>query len=229
MIKKKRKLMSALLAAALILAATAVCCSAGTPSRPEMGTVLDLEGLLSAESVSAIEEANNALEKKNGCLLYVLTVEDTSGLEIREYASYLYERWQLPENAALLIVSSAKADYYLLVGAGASGMLGTQDIKDVLYSSLEVNFAEGNYDQAVLSCARTVISKLEAVPGETESNGFLKALFSLILVVIALAIIGIAVIMAIRARNIRRARRRRQIRRASSSGSKLPPRTPRKY
>lgn len=128
--------------------------------------VTDNAGVLSATTVNYVEQVNAELETSaNGAQICIVTVNDCEGYSIADLAYNTFDQagigsWEYNNGILLLLAINEPCDdyigdYYVAVGDGISQFIGDDELWDLLYTSVEENFAKEDYDAAVMNFADT--------------------------------------------------------------------------
>ena len=180
--KNFAKRISALVLAVVVSAA--VLCPAAfaaqLPSLPKDQCVVDDANALNSQVTQTIEELNAKLETNcKGAQIGVLTVQYTGNLSTEDYATEAFNAWEIG-NATnnngvliLLVMESAQyadGDYYLTYGDGfRNTTLAKQS--SAIAQTMESDFANRDYSDAVITCANNVADTIASVYGVNLDNG----------------------------------------------------------
>lgn len=150
------------------------------PDLPEGQCVVDDAGVLSSTTKEKLETLNDQLDQQcKGAQIGVLTVDYTGSVSTEEYATQAANAWGLgssSENNGVLILlvmqsqQYADGDYYLATGDGFRNTT-LEKQASALAQTMEDEFAAGDYDAAVFTCANNVASTIADVYGVTLSSG----------------------------------------------------------
>ncbi len=114
----------------------------------------DYAGVLSDATKAAIVSGNQTLRTATGGEIVVVTVDNTDGKEIGEYAKELGNLWGVGSaqynNGMVLLLSIKDDNYYVAFGTGLDSLI--EKLQNLLDTELEPDFAAKNYDAGVLKC-----------------------------------------------------------------------------
>lgn len=180
--KNFAKRISALVLAVVVSAA--VLCPAAfaaqLPSLPKGECVVDDANALNSQVTQTIEELNAKLETNcKGAQIGVLTVQYTGNLSTEDYATEALNAWGIG-NATnnngvliLLVMESAQyadGDYYLTYGDGFRNTTLAKQASAIA-QTMESDFANRDYSDAVITCANNVADTIASVYGVNLDNG----------------------------------------------------------
>lgn len=180
--KNFAKRISALVLAVVVSAA--VLCPAAfaaqLPSLPKDECVVDDANALNSQVTQTIEELNAKLETNcKGAQIDVLTVQYTGNLSTEDYATEAFNAWGIG-NATnnngvliLLVMESAQyadGDYYLTYGDGFRNTTLAKQASAIA-QTMESDFANRDYSDAVITCANNVADTIASVYGVNLDNG----------------------------------------------------------
>lgn len=179
----KSRLFAAVLAAALALSAlcTPAFATATLPDLPKDEYVVDDADILSDSTAEQVEAISAQLEQScDGAQIGVLTVQYTGNVSTEEFALQAFNAWGLgssdKNNGALILLvmetaEYADGDYYLTTGTGFRNT-ELETNASAISQTMETEFAAGDYDAAVLTCAQNVAETIADIYGVTlESTG----------------------------------------------------------
>ena len=180
--KNFAKRISALVLAVVVSAA--VLCPAAfaaqLPSLPKDECVVDDANALNSQVTQTIEELNAKLETNcKGAQIGVLTVQYTGNLSTEDYATEAFNALGIG-NATnnngvliLLVMESAQyadGDYYLTYGDGFRNTTLAKQASAIA-QTMESDFANRDYSDAVITCANNVADTIASVYGVNLDNG----------------------------------------------------------
>lgn len=120
------------------------------PSPNDDFYVLDQANVLSSETEWRIVYNNDLLYDACGAQIVFVTVDDTDGKAIDDYAYDLFNRWGIgsssKDNGFLVLMAIDDDNYYALPGSGLEKKLSSGEIKLMLDDYLEPDFAVRDYD-----------------------------------------------------------------------------------
>ena len=180
--KNFAKRISALVLAVVVSAA--VLCPAAfaaqLPSLPKDQCVVDDAGVLNSSTVQTITELNAQLEAScSGAQIGVLTVEYTGNDSTEDYATQAFNAWGIGSSSKnngvliLLVMESAQyadGDYYLTYGDGFRNTTLAKQASAIA-QTMESDFANRDYSDAVITCANNVADTIASVYGVNLDNG----------------------------------------------------------
>ena len=131
--------------------------------------VYDSANVLTDATKDYIVSKNWSLCEQCGAQVVVACIKTTGNMPISEYASMLFENWQIGDsktnNGVLILLAVEDNDYYMLQGNGIKSSLPSGEIKVILTNNMEPSFATGDYDTAVKETFDRVIAHFEAAYG----------------------------------------------------------------
>lgn len=142
-----KKLAQGLMTFLAVIAVSVWTVSAFTVPQPlENFYVADYANVINSKDADAIRTVNKNLEARNGSQIVVATFDFLDGEAIDE------------------------EDYYCLQGKGLEKTLPTSDIQAILDSTLEPEFAAGNYSTGALKTVQALAQRLEKTAGTPVVN-----------------------------------------------------------
>ena len=140
--------------AAIIFALSLTAIPVSAVVSPNGNYTADEAGVLSEKTKDHITERNYNLEANcSGAQICVVTIRSSGRESIENYASTLFEKWQIgrsgEDNGVLLLMAIEDKDYYILTGTGLTTAFTTKTVSNIIRNSLEPFFGEGDYDGAV--------------------------------------------------------------------------------
>ncbi len=157
------------------------------------GYVTDNDGLLSSSGRSAVTSAVNRLYNDRHIRLWVVYVDNFSGLSAQNWAQRTYKSSDLGDNDALLAVSSTERAYAFLVPSTVRSIKPSQ-VDDLRRAQIEPALRNGDWSGAAIAAA----NGLNRPPDYTG-----RIVLLAILAAIVVAVVLLLIVMR------RRARRRR--------------------
>ena len=181
--KNFAKRVSALLLA-LVVGAAALCpaalAAASLPDLPRDQCVVDDANILSDSTTQTIVDLNNQLQSScNGAQIGVLTVDYTGNYSTEDYATQAFNAWGIgsaSENNGVLILLVMESpiyedgDYYVTYGDGFRNTT-LESQASALAQTMEGDFVNRDYSDAVITCANNVASTIASVYGVNLNNG----------------------------------------------------------
>ena len=177
-----RKLSALLLV--FVVSAAALCpafaATASLPSLPIGQCVVDDANVLSSSTVQTITDLNAQLESScSGAQIGVLTVDYTGNLTTEDYALQAFNTWGIgssSENNGVLILLVMESpiyedvDYYVTYGDGFRNTT-LESQASALAQTMEGDFVNRDYSDAVITCANNVADTIASVYGVNLNNG----------------------------------------------------------
>ena len=169
---------------ALVVGAAALCpaalAAASLPDLPRDQCVVDDANVLSDSTTQTIIDLNAQLEQScSGAQIGVLTVDYTGNYSTEDYATQAFNTWGIG-NAAnnngvliLLVMESPiydDGDYYLTYGDGFRNTT-LESQSSAIAQTMEDDFADHDYSDAVITCANNVASTIADIYGVSLNNG----------------------------------------------------------
>ena len=178
----ERKLSALLLV--FVVSAAALCpafaASASLPSLPSGQCVVDDANVLSSSTVQTITDLNAQLESScSGAQIGVLTVDYTGSCTTEEYALQAANAWGIGSSTGnngvliLLVMETqqyADGDYYIATGDGFRNTT-LESQASALAQTMEGDFVNCDYSDAVITCANNVADTIASVYGVNLNNG----------------------------------------------------------
>ena len=177
-----RKLSALLLV--FVVSAAALCpafaASASLPSLPSGQCVVDEANVLSSSTEQTIIQLNNQLQANcKGATIGVLTVDYTGSCTTEEYALQAANAWGIGSSTGnngvliLLVMETqqyADGDYYIATGDGFRNTT-LESQASALAQTMEGDFVNRDYSDAVITCANNVADTIASVYGVNLNNG----------------------------------------------------------
>lgn len=143
-----KKIISCVLFLLFVFSFTVAFASVRLPDN--RGIVTDDANVLSGSMVKAMETVSNAVDKACGIRLYVAMVHFLDGTMPEQYAKILFERWNLDDNAVLVLGAAGEDACAVCLGEKAAAALGKSNVENLLLTSgFEEKFEVCAYDEAV--------------------------------------------------------------------------------
>ena len=170
-----KKLAQGLISFLAMIALSIWTISAFTVPQPlENFYVADYANAINSQDADAIRTVNKNLEARNGSQIVVATFDFLDGEAIDDVAYDLFNGWKIgsasDNNGVLLVLAIGEEDYYCLQGKGLEKTLPTSDIQAILDSTLEPEFAAGNYSTGALKTVQALAQRLEKTAGTPVVN-----------------------------------------------------------
>ena len=177
-----RKLSALLLV--FVVSAAALCpafaASASLPELPKDQCVVDEANVLSSSTEQTIIQLNNQLQANcKGATIGVLTVDYTGSCTTEEYALQAANAWGIGSSTGnngvliLLVMETqqyADGDYYIATGDGFRNTT-LESQASALAQTMEGDFVNRDYSDAVITCANNVADTIASVYGVNLNNG----------------------------------------------------------
>jgi len=201
------------------LCPAAFAASASLPNLPKDQCVVDDANVLNSQAVQTVTDLNAKLEENcSGAQIGVLTVQYTGNLSTEEYAVQAANTWGIgssSENNGVLILLVMESpnyddgDYYIATGDGYRNTT-LESQASAIAQTMEQDFADRNYSNAVITCANNVANTIAQVYGvslnggdtyvqpEEPSTTFGDVLLGIVTMFMALMLILIIVMMVFR-------------------------------
>lgn len=169
---------------ALVVGAAALCpaalAAASLPDLPKDECVVDDANILSDSTTQTIVDLNNQLQSScNGAQISVLTVDYTGNYSTEDYATQAFNAWGIgsaSENNGVLILLVMESpiyedgDYYVTYGNGFRNTT-LESQASALAQTMEGDFVNRDYSDAVITCANNVADTIASVYGVNLNNG----------------------------------------------------------
>ena len=169
---------------ALVVGAAALCpaalAAASLPDLPRDQCVVDDANVLSDSTTQTIIDLNAQLEQScNGAQIGVLTVDYTGNYSTEDYATQAFNAWGIGDatnNNGVLILLVMESpiyedgDYYVTYGDGFRNTT-LESQASALAQTMEGDFVNRDYSDAVITCANNVADTIASVYGVNLNNG----------------------------------------------------------
>ena len=169
---------------ALVVGAAALCpaafAAASLPDLPRDQCVVDDANILSDSTTQTIVDLNNQLQSScNGAQIGVLTVDYTGNYSTEDYATQAFNAWGIGDatnNNGVLILLVMESpiyedgDYYVTYGNGFRNTT-LESQASALAQTMEGDFVNRDYSDAVITCANNVADTIASVYGVNLNNG----------------------------------------------------------
>lgn len=147
---------------ALLMIFTVFAAAAGIPPAPTSGFVVDNAEVLDAATVTALNERGTETDQATGTAVVVVTTDYTGTYAIDEYCDAVFDEWEI-EDGLVLVLAVSDEDYYAMPSAGLGRYLTTNRVQELLNSSLEPDFARGDYDAGVQKIYSAFCEEIETL------------------------------------------------------------------
>ena len=157
----------------------------GEASTAVVGTytyVYDHAGVLTDKTMEHIDAVNESLFAQTGAQILIVTVDTTGGEDIVDYATNLGNRYGVGsaerDNGLVIVLaledytpSGLKGDYGV---SGGDGLYAYgEELTDLLYATMETDFAAGRYDDGVRETFDAYIDWFADFYGVTVRAGYI--------------------------------------------------------
>ena len=148
------------------------------PSKP-VAYVMDLAGVISAETRARLNAYLKELEQKTGAQMVILTVDSLDGASIDDFSIQMaHDRWKLgqkgKDNGLLLVVAIKDKKYRIEVGYGLEGTLPDSLVGSIGRQYLVPYFRKGDYGAGIFNASLEMVKTIAAAQG-VEITGMPKA------------------------------------------------------
>jgi uncharacterized protein len=170
----KRFLGAVFLALTLVLATAWPVLALSFPN--PQGYVSDFAGLLLPDTRATLEADLAQLEKDTAAQVAVVTVFDLGGTTIEDYASQLFEAWDIgkkdQDNGVLFIVALVERKARIEVGYGLEAIITDGRAGRILDDKVIPEFKNGDYSTGILQGATAIEDYIRGgtTPGPLEDN-----------------------------------------------------------
>jgi uncharacterized protein len=143
------------------------------PAFPERtGRVVDGAHILPAPAQAALTQKLAALEKANGDLFVVVTLQSLQGLDIAEYANELGRRWGLggaaPHASVLLLVAPNERQARLQMDPRLTAVLTDAASSSIIQGEMVPRFRQGDFPGGVGAAVDAIIRQISAAPSAAK-------------------------------------------------------------
>jgi uncharacterized protein len=165
------------------------------PQFPKLtGRVVDAAGVLSADTVQALDASLARHEKETSNQVVVVTLKDLQGYAIEDFGYQLGRHWGIGQagrdNGALLIVAPGERAVRIEVGYGLEHALTDAVAHNIIQTVILPMFRQGDYDAGVRAGVAAMLAAIggtyEPLPEKGGGLGRGKDFMSLVIVAIAL-------------------------------------------
>jgi len=157
-------LLSLFSSSALLVLGAAQAETPEEPPIPEMsGYISDYAQIVDAKTELALSFMLEALEKRHGCKLVVLTVRSTRPLTTEEYSAAVFSEWALGEDDLLFLVAVEDGRVRLAPGERLGRALTDEKLREIMDEKILPHFEEGNFSQGVLEGTVALVSEIKAL------------------------------------------------------------------
>jgi len=176
--------------------------SMAAPQFPQLtGRVMDLAGMLSAQTEQQVARLSEAHEHATGNQVVIVTLPDLQGYSVEEFGYQLGRAWgigqQGKDNGVLLLIAEAERKIRIEVGYGLEGALTDAVSSNIIYAVITPRFKRAQFDQGVLDGTAAIIAALggeyqvrDQSPPEQQTSSLWKVLAFIILFFVLPAVFG---------------------------------------
>lgn len=134
----------------LVMMLTAATAFAAVRMPVSRGALTDDADVLSNDLSAAIVEYAEDVKDETGVQVQVAVVHFLDGLDAQSYAAQLFKKWELDENAVLLLCAAGEDSFATAMGSKAESKLGKQNMDNLMYTSSDFanHIARQEYDVA---------------------------------------------------------------------------------
>lgn len=137
------------------------------PSPNDSIYVQDFADVLSDETSNYIISQNDKLYEVTGAQIVVVTISDTQGYDIEDYAYEMFNDYKIgsatKNNGVLLLLVINDDNYWIMVGKGLETTLTGGVLKGLLLDYLEDDFALQQYDSGTRKFFDAIYRELEYI------------------------------------------------------------------
>lgn len=137
----------------------------------------DFSGDLGDEAKKHILEVNDAISY-TGAQIVITSVDFTGGMDIRDYATEMFNSWGIgdkeKDNGVLILLAIGQDDYFVSVGNGIENFISSGDVQLIIDEYMEPDFAAKDYGNAAIKTADAFKDKILAHYGASGSTGKTK-------------------------------------------------------
>jgi uncharacterized protein len=152
----------ALSVAFLLLCAPALAADLKFP--PLTGRVVDNAGILSASTISELDEMLAQHEHSTSEQVVVITLDSLQGRSIEDYGYQLGRNWGIGQkgknNGAILIVAPHERKVRIEVGYGLEGQLTDATSRVIIENKITPQFRSGDFNAGVLAGTASILRAL---------------------------------------------------------------------
>ena len=128
--------------------------------------VYDETNIVDTQVEEYIIGTNKALYDKTGAQIVVASVNSLDDMDIREYASRLFEKWGIgnrnKDNGLLILIVPGEREIWIEVGYGLEGALPDSRVGNIIENFILPYFKEENYSEGILLGFNEIINEIEA-------------------------------------------------------------------
>ena len=166
----KRNIIALLLIFVLLFAALPCAFAVNYPDKGAYAQ--DQASVLSEQISKELDTLNERTEKAFGGHIYVYACHFLGGMSVKEYANGLFDRWQLGDNDALLLMVIGEESYALASGQGVQKALSGENGDVLLGTYFRTKYLARSYNEALNTLLPEMASKMAAQLGaDLDTSG----------------------------------------------------------
>lgn len=152
-----------------LLAALLLCTGAlAEPRYPDQANVAtDSAAVLSIKLLDDLRTLDKRLSKADAPQLYIATVDFLDTSDVQTYANALHTRWELADDAVLLLLCVGEESYAIASGSSARRLLPDAVLNKLLAGQLHEPFHGQRYDAAIAAFAAAYTTEVCKACGVT--------------------------------------------------------------
>ena len=133
--------------------------------------VNDYAGILTPQTIAALEDNLKQLEQTDSTQVAVLTINSLEGDALEDFSIRVAEKWKIGhkglDNGAILLIVKNDRKIRIEVGYGLEGKLTDLLSGRIIYGIIAPSFKAGNYDEGVSKGVEAIIA---VVKGEFDAS-----------------------------------------------------------
>ncbi len=206
----QRKIVRYVAVMVMLAVMLAVPMMAGYPKHENF--ISDPNGVLSADTVAAIEAASDSLFKTKEVRIAVCLTDSTGNETITDFSRNLFSEWEMCDGV-LLVLDTATPTYFAVQSVDVDDIVTNTVLADILAANMEEEFAAGNTDRGVMKTI-TALSQFmsanlpdlvsadapaaeaetnETAAEEEEPSGFVKFMKAILWLIVIVVVLGAGV------------------------------------
>ncbi|MBZ2175308.1 TPM domain-containing protein [Schnuerera sp. xch1] len=127
--------------------------------------VYDEPDILEKQAEEYVIRTDEELYKKSGVQIVVASINSLEGMDIREYAVRLFEKWGIGsdeyDNGLLILIVPENREIWIEVGYGLEGILPDSKVGNIIENSMLPHFRENNYSDGIISGFNEILNEVE--------------------------------------------------------------------
>lgn len=127
--------------------------------------VYDAANIIDSEVENYIIKTNEVLYEKTDAQVVVATIESLNDLDIKEYASLLFEKWGIGssefDNGVLILIAPNEKKIWIEIGYGLEGVLPDGKVGRIIDKNISPYFKEENYSEGVFQGFNSILDSIE--------------------------------------------------------------------